>query len=316
MCSYNSSSALCRYTLLPIADLPRFLGCVVKDMAPMGGVITLQPWSQPYPLPLSKLASREELTHWLTRLLLLILATPKYMEKRLRWVFHPNNLVSFLNLLIHLHSVGFPAHWLSEFLTDILKNQLTSTAASYVGLLPPPLTEARWEVPRRKLFLDPWKVDWENILSDACEALPFPISIPPTANRDFDDIRICSPQEIGRYQVFLDPSNWLLDRSKQNRISTNQCATLMFVRLPSRFSGDELAQKIADIVEGKVTKAGDLYILTMVDEIYARGIVWRMRKSRFEKMRRENWVLIPVRYDSQEAGLLCFFLCLCVAYIH
>ncbi|KAE9410311.1 hypothetical protein BT96DRAFT_371276 [Gymnopus androsaceus JB14] len=85
---WGSSDEFCHgYTLLPIADVPRFLGCVVKDMAPTGGVITLQPWSQPYPLPLSKLASREELTHWLTRLLLLILATPKYMEKRLRWVF-------------------------------------------------------------------------------------------------------------------------------------------------------------------------------------------------------------------------------------
>ncbi len=38
----------------------------------------------------------------------------------------PHNLVAFFALLLHLHRVGFPGHWLSEFLARVLGGSMVS----------------------------------------------------------------------------------------------------------------------------------------------------------------------------------------------
>lgn len=76
-----------------------------------------------------------------------------------------------------------------------------------------------------------------------------------------------------------------------------------FLRAGTRFSDDELMET----VEGRITKAGDVYILTMVDELCMESekMSW-IRKSRVEKMKWEKWVIFPVRFNAQETILFGF----------
>lgn len=204
--------------------------------------------------------------------------------------------------------MGFPGHWLSEFLNEIVQDNLVSTATPNLGTLPAPLSEAKRVVPARKLFLDPWKLDWENILSAAYEVLLFPIHIPRFSkkqNRDIDEVSICSSDEIGCYQAKLAHKHWSFYTTLPGmRMNTDPCFALFFLRPGIPYSADHLAAKIANVIDGQVTKAGDFYVLTVVDELSIESgkIGWRMRKTRVEKMKQEKWTMIPVRFDAREAG--------------
>lgn len=71
--------------------------------------------SLPLPRPLSELASRQELTTWLTRVLLAKLVSGRSKEPPFK-IRMPHGLVAFFALLLHLYRVGYPGHWLSDFL--------------------------------------------------------------------------------------------------------------------------------------------------------------------------------------------------------
>ncbi|KAJ3899861.1 hypothetical protein F5879DRAFT_467980 [Lentinula edodes] len=288
------------YTLLSVADVPRFLGYRVKHMEPVFGLILLTPPSQPFPLPLSQLASRVELIHWLSRVLVYTLAPPQSRMEAFR-VMYPNNLVPFLNILLHLQTVGFPSHWLSEFLHDVLHDRLMSTATPYSGTMPTPIIEAKRVVQRRKLFLDPWKVDWENMLSIAHEALPFPIHVAHDSTSD--EICITSQDEIGHYQATVGPSGWCFP-TQMMRLNTDQCAVLIFIGPKAQYGADWLAKNMAEVLEGWATRKGDVYVLTVVDEMNmgSSKISWRMRRSRADKMKKEKWTMVPIRFDAREAA--------------
>ncbi|KAF8827058.1 hypothetical protein HHX47_DHR5000531 [Lentinula edodes] len=288
------------YTLLSVADVPRFLGYRVKHMEPVFGLILLTPPSQPFPLPLSQLASRVELIHWLSRVLVYTLAPPQSRMEAFR-VMYPNNLVPFLNILLHLQTVGFPSHWLSEFLHDVLHDRLMSTATPYSGTMPTPIIEAKRVVQRRKLFLDPWKVDWENMLSIAHEALPFPIHVAHDSTSD--EICITSQDEIGHYQATVGPSGWCFP-TQMMRLNTDQCAVLIFIGPKAQYGADWLAKNMAEVLEGRATRKGDVYVLTVVDEMNmgSSKISWRMRRSRADKMKKEKWTMVPIRFDAREAA--------------
>lgn len=62
-----------RYTLLLSKDIPRFLGCRIITKTPAFGILSEGRLKAEYPLPLSRLATRKELTHWLSTQLISIL---------------------------------------------------------------------------------------------------------------------------------------------------------------------------------------------------------------------------------------------------
>jgi hypothetical protein len=61
---------------------------------------------------------------------------------------------------------------------------------------------------------------------------------------------------------------------------------------------------MGDIIEGKLTKKGQIYIQSIVEQCDMRSgkVIWMMRKSRFEQMKREGWTLELIRYDLQETS--------------
>ncbi|KAF5358671.1 hypothetical protein D9758_007758 [Tetrapyrgos nigripes] len=236
----------------------------------MFGLITLVPPSKPFPLPLSDLATREELHYWLSKILLhtIAQAQPMPIPARPRM---PNNLVTFINIILHLHKIGFPAHWLSQFLSDVISDKLHTTAPTYTGGLPVKLSERDRTVKKRKLHLAPWIPDFELILSSAYEMLPIPIFLPTKTSKD--DLEIVPPEDIGRYQVKL--KQWTFTSKSELPVNNDGNITLLFKSPPS----PDITDLAAKVVE---------------------KLIWRMRKSRFEKMKREGWFIVPIRSDMKE----------------
>jgi hypothetical protein len=74
------------------------------------------------------LMPRANLHAWLYRLFFKI-AMP--LERRIpddQLIFSPLNLTYFFRLCTHLHSIGYPAHWLSEVISSLLSGTVTTTA--------------------------------------------------------------------------------------------------------------------------------------------------------------------------------------------
>ncbi len=139
------------------------------------------------PMPLKELASRNELTTWLTRIFLCTIR-PGYSLPTPCLVHYPNNLAVFVDLLLHLHKVGFPAHWLADFLGRVLSNDLVTDIAPYLGPFPIPLEERTRRVSMRRINLDPWCMELKTVLAEGYEALPFPVFL-------------SSPCDIGVFEV-------------------------------------------------------------------------------------------------------------------
>ncbi|KAF5371689.1 hypothetical protein D9758_003390 [Tetrapyrgos nigripes] len=299
--NWKSGDDFCHtYTLLYSSELKRFLGLRVKDMVPVFGLITLVPLSQSYPLPLSQLTSRAELTHWLTRILLNTIAPGDAQRDRWR-VRLPNNLTTFLNILLHLHNIGYPGHYLSHFLSDVVTDSLYSTAVPYVGQAPIPLREHDRSVPKRKLHLHPWMLDFELMISSAYEMLPFPLLLPNDSQKSEDDFHVASMDEMGCYEANM--TQWALSYNTPFLFNNDPTLSLVF-RQPGAPEANILAKKMNEVVEGKLTKKGQIYVQTIVEQCDMRSgkVVWKMRKSRFEKMKREGWTVEPIRNDIQQTA--------------
>lgn len=50
-----------------------------------------------------------------------------------------NNLVAFICLIIQLHGIGYPEHWLESFLRGALANNLIATRNVWDSVLPRPV---------------------------------------------------------------------------------------------------------------------------------------------------------------------------------
>ena len=186
-----------RYTLLLPEEIPRYLACTVIDCRPVFYVLVLG--AKPLPRPLSELATREEILIWLTRVLFNTFLSghtqPPPRNFRL-----PHNLVGFFRLLLNLHRVGYPAHWLGEFLGRVLSGRMHSNIVPYTSEYPIPVSHRSERVAPRSVRTDPWLVEFETILATSYYAIPFPLplsfpiasesALPADFSRDADDIAL------------------------------------------------------------------------------------------------------------------------------
>lgn len=259
----------------------------------MFGVVSLT--SEILPRPLRDLASREELDTWLSRTLLYIMAPGKPIRAAYRIVY-PNNLVTFIDLLVHLHTVGFPSHWLSEFLRAIISNTLATNVAPYLGELPVPLSDRSRRVAKRKVNLDPWRVEFETILALSYEAIPFPVSLP-------DDFAK-SAVEIGSFEVYVPKYDFEITTSMGGLQPFDPVMSLMFYK-PGEHTPNRLAANVSDIIEGRVPNIrGKLHIVTALEafDVWKGVIRWKMSKNRVKAMKQDGWLMSAYRYDGRETG--------------
>ncbi|KII91875.1 hypothetical protein PLICRDRAFT_157310 [Plicaturopsis crispa FD-325 SS-3] len=278
------------YTLLRPEDVPRYLGCRLDRKDGIWGLIVVG--NNKLPRPASELASREELVSWLTRVFLytIIPGTAGTGPFRARL---PNNLVTFVNLLIHLHGVGFPAHWLAEFLQSILSDTLVTDIGPYTQKWPIPLSDMSRRVPRRKVRLDLWRAEFENILAVAHAGLPFSIPFPADFARSYAD--------IGLYEAVVKPTDREMPGTIFNPLPAwDPVVCLLFYK--QSVDPRALVSSLPAILDGKQQpRAGDAFVLTAQEGVDLPGgkVSWRMSRSRTAKMRAEQWRMIVYRTDAQ-----------------
>ncbi|KAH9903204.1 hypothetical protein C8Q73DRAFT_673716 [Cubamyces lactineus] len=288
----NDDHSMYNYTHLLQKDLPRFLGCRIIRSRAVLDVLVLGPL--PLPRPLSELASRDELYTWLTRVLFdtFISGSTRPTPENVRL---PHNLVAFFGLLMHLHRVGFPAHWLSDFLARVLSGSMVSDIPPYDGLYPIPLEHQHRRVAPRRVRTDPWLVEFENIIATAYHALPFNIAsaLPLDFSRDPEDIQMWEARTTGT-QPFQAMFGMFGEHGHPHEPTTR----LLFYK-PSQTSPGALVKNIRAVFEGSASpKPGTFFVLTAVDVVqFDERIVFRMSKKRVATLKEENWAMVAFRQD-------------------
>ncbi|KDQ51621.1 hypothetical protein JAAARDRAFT_704064 [Jaapia argillacea MUCL 33604] len=281
------------YTLLLPAEVPRYLGCDVVEKEIQFGLTQLA--KRDFPRPLSELASRAELKTWLTRTLLHTIVPGTSLRRPCK-ILLPNNLVAFLKLLVHLRAVGFPGHWLSDFLQTVLSDTLVTDLSPYRGKFPIPSSDRHRRVNSRRVVLNPWLPDFESVLAITRKALPFAVSSPTSLPK--------SPDDIGQYRatVAFVP---LLMQSDGSPYDSVHC--LLFVK--SGLDPADMISEIPLILEGQRPQHSEsVYILTAPEfiDVPNRMVRWRMSRERMAGMRRESWSMVVYRADVVHPGM--FFL--------
>ncbi|KAI0658112.1 hypothetical protein C8Q70DRAFT_201642 [Cubamyces menziesii] len=289
----NDDHFMYNYTRLLPKDLPRFLGCCIIRSQAVMDVLVLGPL--PLPRPLSELASRDELHTWLTRVLFdtLISGHTRPPPENVRL---PHNLVAFFGLLMHLHRVGFPAHWLSDFLARVLSGGMVSDIPPYDGAYPIPLEHQHRRVASRRVRTDPWLVEFENIIATAYHAIPFNVAgaLPPDFSRDPDDIQVWEARTTG-----MQPFQAMFGMFGGHGNPFEPATRLLFYK-PSETSPSTLIKSIRSVFEGSASpKPGTFFVLTAVDVVqFDTRIRFRMSKKRVATLKEEKWAMVAFRQDT------------------
>lgn len=281
----------CRYTLLPISDVSRYLGC--KLLSTKFVYERAVATKLPSPRPLEKLPTRQELNVWLTRQFIYTIRPGRTGSQQKRIIL-PNNLVAFIGLLVYLHGLGYPGHWLTEFVQPILTDNLVTDIPPYLEEFPIPVSEIHRRVKKRKVRLDPWLPDLENILAPTWRGLPFAVSLPP----DF----VKSEAEIGTYSTRCTIHNPMLDVFHPG----DPNIVLVFYKGAYGISEFKISGSVPDLFEGNsYPPVGDIFILTMQEVVDKRKeIQWKMSRERASEMIRGKWFMMAVRGDLHVPGTL------------
>ncbi|KAG2005845.1 hypothetical protein CC2G_002213 [Coprinopsis cinerea AmutBmut pab1-1] len=281
---WKSDDAYCyNYTMLFPRDLERYLGLNTLDGRVVWEILSFGPSF--IPKALATLPTREELSTWLTRLFLSIVH-PGYVEPRPNLVKLPSTLVAFVGLLAELSNIGYPSHWISEFLQLAITNNLQADHKVFQSRLPRPVTERDQLVPLHRIRTDPWLHELETILAIANEGLPFSVQMPEgLATRH---------EEVGYFQAKVTRA--FTYGMFYNR---DAVAALVFWKRPATIRG--LMPQLPKLIhrEAEIAPVGTVAIFTYQDyvDLTKNEVRWRMGKSTAKKMIREQWSMAVVRMD-------------------
>ncbi len=103
----------------------------------------------------------------------------------------PLNLTAFLRLLIHLHSLGYPSHWLGQVLGDILSDKLMTTARSPQDC-PVGLDQAMKRWPAQKLPATAFLAELSTLTAQFLQVLPFAVIVKDGVIPMAEAIRECT----------------------------------------------------------------------------------------------------------------------------
>ncbi|KAJ7119247.1 hypothetical protein C8R43DRAFT_1137130 [Mycena crocata] len=266
------------YAQLEARDFPSHLGCRSIYMDPID-VTILAPVK--LPRTSAELAKRKPLKAWLTRVFLCTLVNGRQLNPFTR-ILCPNTLVAFVHLLIHLHSVGYPGHWLSNFLNTLLTNTLSTNIRPYTGALPiSPRHD--WTQGRAiaHVHLDPWIPEMESIVATILPALPFALPLPPQFPAPGDII-------LFKAGVFC-----FENECRYSPVS----ALLLFNLAKVRLAGaSNWPRHIATVLQGEgPCKPTDICVLLSVEALVwdpAGEVRWRMSRARVERMKEQGWAVV------------------------
>ncbi|KAK4197909.1 tetratricopeptide [Triangularia verruculosa] len=111
-------------------------------------------------------------------------------------IYSPLNLTTFLRLVEHFSSIGYPSHWLSGILEAICNGEITTTARA-----PRQIATSEADIdavhPAAKMTVTPWRADFTTTLGVWSRLLRFGFVAPPSS--------IVGPGDVGEYSVSFPP---------------------------------------------------------------------------------------------------------------
>lgn len=286
------------YALLSAKDVPRYMGCKILRKNAVSCIVG----SQSLPRQLHELASREELGAWLTRILLFTILPAKSRPPPTTMGL-PHNLIAFCGLLLHLHRVGFPGHWLSDFLRIVTSGRLATDISPYRGLLPMSISDTRKRGKLRQVRLDPWLLDFENVIAIVNPGFPFPVP-------KFTDFAT-EVSEIGTFEAVVRPSRIDYEMAMFGFLDYwitpfDPVVHLLFYKAAGQTAAKVVEALPAILEDQSDVPRGHVFVLTSVEEIDCRKLVrWRMSKKRAARMQLEQWRMVAFRSDTLQLGESC-----------
>jgi hypothetical protein len=125
------------------------------------------------PKTFADLMPRERLETWLYRLLLkLAIPSHKQAIQSMVLIYSPLNLTIFCRLLLHLSNIGYPAHWLSGALDNLLEGRINTTARPPRSD-PMKIKETKASMPVLTQSIKPFVAELSTLASMWQSALPF-----------------------------------------------------------------------------------------------------------------------------------------------
>jgi hypothetical protein len=211
----------------------------------------------------------------------------------------PNNLVAFIALLLHLQCVGYPSHWLAEFLQPVLDDNLVTDVKLFDGQWPIPLSDFYRRAPRRRVRLDVLRAEMETILAFVGYG---GMSIFVQRPQDF----AAMPEEIG---IFEAKVSWLTNSmgvlQDPSPSGEENAVHLLLYRPTHGLSPETVVTNLYSILDRQDSPpAGSLFVLTALEllDFPETKVQWRMSRVRVEKMREQEWVLVVYRSDARVPG--------------
>ena len=154
-------------------------------------------------LKFESLLPRADFNHWLYGLLLK-LALPAFRDHDKHkfgvsmMVRAPLNMTAFPKLLIHLRSIGYPSHWMGQILTNIITDNVVTTARPPTTC-PISLKEVSAREPPMKFSMLPFLAEMSTLTAQFLRILPFAVIV--------DDGVIPGLESIREYTVTFNRKN-------------------------------------------------------------------------------------------------------------
>ena len=202
-----------------------------------------------------------------------------------------NSPVAFFRLLLYLHSIGYPSHWLSEYLQSVLCNNLITEAIG-AKELPIPVSHAKIFLDARKVDLAPWIPEFEMLLVSTRVGLPFHVRLPA----DF----VTTSDEIGTYEAnyrWFGPTNFF----GGSLFPHDFVAMLVFWRSNSIMYPKDVSMLIVGSFgeKGRATPRSDLVVMNCLESLVDGKVRWKLAKKRVEKMKQGgDWEMAIFRSDG------------------
>jgi hypothetical protein len=171
------------------------------------------------------------------------IALPACTLKARDYVYAPLNFMMFFRLLVRLHKIGYPAHWLSDVLTNFLNNRLHTTAR-YPRTSPLTIEESGKIHPHIHVDIAPFIPELSTLTAIWLAKLPFGISLA---------LRIPHPSSIRRYTIRFTK----IRDDHINRQPSVPALTLLFSRNDARTLACDQASHVVDFTLRKALMADD-----------------------------------------------------------
>lgn len=251
------------------------------------------PYNQWYHRTVSReykdLVPRAKLQTWLYRL---FFKTALPAEKRMildnELIYSPLNLTYFFRLCGHLHSIGYPAHWLSEVISSILSGTVTTTAR------PPrsePLRPQEIDAMQKPLTqsVAPFTAELSTLAAMWQPLLPFGMlsrNIAPVETlRKYTITFAKVSQEVNAYPLFI------LNFHKGTTVPSSNINNLRSILL-----SDELGSNDHDHKQFREQRINILSTWTWHQA--SRTATFWLREDEMQRMKDEGWKVCIFRSDN------------------